>query len=426
MFVPPENWNGLTAYRVYGYRWVNLAVFGLTGFAMGFSVMGPTALVGSVAKEWSVGFSDANMALVVLGGVFGSLLGLPVGRACDRFGYKLPSVIGATVASVGLLLRGTANSWNAFLVYNAIAALGGSATMSGIGTLIRNWFPTQEIGQANGLSMVLAPLGGAAGTYAVFPLIESVGWSRMWLITGIVYAMATLLSWILFKEKPDLPPSPGSLRPVKREGFVRDLKQVMNRTNVLLQIVRIAFTGLLSLAPALLPVVFASRAIPPKGIGIVMGLFNLVGVPAMVVLPGQAFRLGLPKLAMACSMFVAAIAFIAAFYAPISAGSIWLAIALSTVVGTALAVIGPISMSIGMMQPGVNSGNVGTLSGVGSAVMGVGRLVLPPIVGALVDGIGATAGAWLVTVVVLIAGVVTVVLIPEPKAQVDVAPAMVS
>jgi MFS family permease len=411
-------------HRAYGYRWINLAVFGLMGFAMGFSVMGPTALVGSVAEEWAVGFSDANLALVVFGGIFGSLLGLPSGRACDKFGYKLPSVIGATVASVGLLLRGTASSWTAFLIFNAIAALGVSATMSGIGTLVQNWFPTDEIGQANGLSMILAPLGGAAGMYAVFPLIESVGWSRMWLIMGIVYAMPTALSWILFREKPDIPPSPRFSRSVRGGGFVRDLKQVMNRTNILLQIVRVAFTGLLSLAPALLPVVFASRNIPRNTIGIVMGLFNLVGVPAMAVIPGQAFRVGRPKLTMTFSMFVAAIAFIAVFYAPISDSLVWLAIVLSALVGTALAVIGPISMSIGMTQPGVNSGNVGTLSGVGSAVMGLGRLVLPTIVGALVDNVGAAAGAWVVAIVVLIAGVVTAVFIPESKLQVDAAPAM--
>jgi nitrate/nitrite transporter NarK len=77
--------------------------------------------------------------------------------------------------------------------------------------------------------------------------------------------------------------------------------------------------------------------------------------------------------------------------------------------------MGPISMGIGMMQPGVNAENVGTLFGVGSTVMGLGRLVLPPIVGALVDGVGATAGAWVLTIVVLVAGVVTAVSIPEPR-----------
>jgi MFS family permease len=406
-------------HSVYGYRWVNLAVFGLTGFGMGFSVMGPTALVGSVTEEWSVGFSDANLALVVLGGIFGTLLGLPAGRACDRFGYKLPSVIGATVTSVGLLLRGTAGSWQAFLLYNAIASLGASATMSGLGTLVQNWFPADEIGQANGLSMILAPLGGAVGMYAVFPLIESAGWSRMWLILGVVYAVPTVLGWIFYRERPDVPPSPSSSRPARGEGFVQDLKQVMNRTNVLLQIVRIAFTGLLSVAPALLPVLFVSRNIPPNTIGVVMGLFNLVGVPAMAVLPGLAFRAGRPKLAMAASLFVAALAFIAAFYAPISTSSIWIAVALSMLVGTALAVVGPISMSVGMMQPGVNAGNVGTLSGVASAVMGLGRLVLPPITGALVDNVGVTAGAWVLAIVVAVAGVVTVAFVPEVKPQVD-------
>ncbi len=405
-------------YRVYGRRWVNLAVFGLMGFAMGFSVMGPTAVVGNVAKEWSVGFADANLALVVLGGVFGCLLGLPSGRACDKLGYKLPLVIGATIASAGLLLRGTANSWSMFLVYNAIVALGTSATMSGIGTLVQNWFPTEEIGQASGLSMFLAPLGSAAGMYAVFPLIESVGWSKTWLIMGLVYALVTVLSWVLLKEKPEVPPSPRPSRAAQNRGFVQDLRQVMNRTNILLQIVAVALTGLMSLAPALLPVVFASRTMSPNTIGMVMGLFNLVGVPAMAAIPGWAFRRGQPALTMTIGMFVAALAFIVAFYAPISAGSVWPAIALSLIIGTALAAIGPISMSIGMIQPGVNSGNVGTLSGVASSVMGLGRLVIPSIAGGLVDHVGITAGAWAVTIPVLVSGVVAALLISVPKPQV--------
>jgi len=406
-----------TAHKAYGYRWVNLATFGLMGFAMGFSVMGPAALVGSVAKEWSVRFSDANLALVALGGVFGSLLGLPVGRASDRYGYKPPLVIGATVASVGLLLRATATSWSAFLITNAIAALGASTTVSGIGTLVQNWFPTEEIGQANGLSMILAPLGGAVGMYAVFPLIESVGWPTMWTIVGIVYAVATTLSWVLLREKPDLPPSPRIAHPVKGTGLIQDLKQVMNRTNILLQTVRIAFMGLLSLAPALLPVVLASREIPPSTIGIVVGLFKLVGVPAMAVIPDWAFRIGRPKLTIAISLLAAAIAFIAVFYAPISVSSVWIAIVLSMVVGAAIAAVAPIATSLGMVQPGVNPGNVGTLSGVSSTVMSLGRLVLPPIVGAQVDRLGPIAGAWVVTIVVLIAALVIAAFIPEYRSQ---------
>ena len=149
----------------------------------------------------------------------------------------------------------------------------------------------------------------------------------------------------------------------------------------------------------------------------VMGLSNLAGVPAMAAIPGWAFRKGRPELTMTVSMFVAAVAFIAAFYAPISAGSVWLAIVLSLIVGTALAAIGPISMSIGMIQPGVNSGNVGTLSGVASSVMGLGRLVIPSIAGGLVDHVGIAAGAWAVTIPVLVSGVVAALLISVPKPQ---------
>jgi hypothetical protein len=70
-----------------------------------------------------------------------------------------------------------------------------------------------------------------------------------------------------------------------------------------------------------------------------------------------------------------------------------------------------------MVQPGVHAGNVGTLTGVGSTVMGLGRLVLPPIVGALVDSTGVTAGAWVLAIVVAAAGAVTAIFIPESKPE---------
>jgi hypothetical protein len=56
--------------------------------------------------------------------------------------------------------------------------------------------------------------------------------------------------------------------------------------------------------------------------------------------------------------------------------------------------------------------------------MGLGRVVLPPVVGVLVDDVGVEAGAWAVTVVVAVAGAVTALLIPEPSPHVDAAATM--
>lgn len=411
-------------HRIYGYRWVNLLLFALLSFAMAFSIMGPAVLVGSVAGEWSVSFSAASLALVVLGGLFMGVMGLPAGIASNKWGYKLPLMLGATVATAGALLRSTATSWGLFVLYNGIAGLGAGATLSGVGTLVRKWFPLQEIGQANGLSMLAMPMGAAVGMGVAFPLIDALGWSGMWLVLGIIYAVATLLGWVLLRETPGLPSSPEPPQmPQASAGFIHELKQVMNRTNILLQFVVVAVIGLVSMAPALLPVAFAAQNVPAGTSGLVVALFNLAGVPAMALVPGWAFRKGLSKLTMAASMLIAGLGFIAMFYMPLSGGMVWTATVLALIAGAALGAATPVAISIAMTQPGVTPGNVGTLSGVTMSIMGLGRLVLPPIVGWLVDNVGTAAGAWVLTLVLLVAGAVVAIWIAEPKPQSPAGPA---
>jgi len=403
-------------FQVFKYRWVNLIVIGLLGFGMAFSLMGPAALVNNVAKEWSVSFSQSTLALVLLGGLASGLLGLPAGIASDRWGFKLPLVSGASVASVGLLLRGTAATWNMFLLYNAITAIGVGFTMSGIGTLVRKWFPMDEIGQANGLSMIMAPVGAGVGMAVAFPLVNSIGWSNMWFVLGIVYAVVTILAWILLKENPPLPPAPLPFKQeVTKRGFIQEVKQVMNRTNIILQFVLIATVGLVTMAPVMIPVAFAAKNIPENTVGFVLAIFSFIGLPSMALIPGWAFKKGLGKLSMAICMLLAGLSFLAIFYLPMSVDNLTGVVIMILISGASLSAAIPIVMSMAMSQPGVHPGNVGILSGLIMTIMGLGRLVLPPIVGGLVDNVGPSAGAWVLTIILLLAGLVIVLFVPEDK-----------
>jgi MFS family permease len=404
------------SYQVYRYRWVNLLVSSLIGFGIGFAILGPTVLVSSVAKEWSVSFTQSTIALVLLGGLALGVLGLPAGIASDKWGFKLPLVSGATVASIGLLLRGSASTWNMFLLFNAITAIGAGFTMSGIGTLVRKWFPLEEVGQANGLSMIMTPVGTGAGMAVAFPLIDSVGWEQMWMIFGIVYTAVTILGWVLLRENPPSPPGP--IQPqslVKSSGLIHEAKTVMNRTNILLLIVFIAVTGLISMAPAILPVTLGVQNLPANTIGLVLAALNFVGLPAMALIPGWAFRKGLSKLSMTVAMFAAGLSFIIIFYLRSENENIWIIMLLVIIAGVALAASIPIAMSMAMCQPGVHPGNVGILYGLIMTVMGLGRLILPPVVGGLVDNVGMKAGAWALAILLFVAGFILLVFIPEEK-----------
>lgn len=396
-------------FQVYKYRWINLIIQGLLGFATAYALVGPAVLVDSVSQEWSVSFSQATLALVLLSGLASSILSVPAGIASNKWGYKLPLVCGATVASIGMLLRGAASTWNLFLLSNAILAIGAGFTMSGAGTLIRKWFPIDEVGQANGLISLLNPLGAGVGMLIAFPLIEAVGWSGMWLIIGMVYTLATVLGLILLRENPPSPPAPLPPMPVEAgRGFIQEARQVLNRTNILLQFVLIAAVGLIIMAPALLPVVFGMQQIPANTIGIMLSIFNFVAIPAMALVPGWSLRNGVAKLSLIVGLFAAGLGFIAIFYLPSGSANALISTVLVIITGFAIGAMIPTTMSIMMIQPGVHPSNVGIISGVSMMMMGLGRLLIPLAVGGLVDNVGMIAGAWMLTILLFIAGTVII------------------
>ena len=92
-----------------------------------------------------------------------------------------------------------------------------------------------------------------------------------------------------------------------------------------------------------------------------------------------------------------------------------MAILLSLVFGFAMASVMSISMGVGQMQPGVNPGNAGILSGVFLTSIGLGAAVFPSLVGGMVDTTGVMGGAWLLTGLAAVSVIVLALFVPEPK-----------
>ena len=98
------------SYQVSGYRWVMLGIFTLVAFiaGMGFNAVAP--LLDIVAKQWSVSFGSAAMLMSVFG--FAQLLmSIPSGWLSGKIGYRWPIAGGATLLSIGFLLRPLASDF---------------------------------------------------------------------------------------------------------------------------------------------------------------------------------------------------------------------------------------------------------------------------------------------------------------------------
>ena len=111
------------SYQISGYRWVNLIVYTVVTFMAGMGFLAMAPLLDTMAERWTISFAAASLLMSVIG-LFQLILSIPVGWAAAKVGFKLPVAIGASLLALGFLLRGTADSFGAFMLYTVIAGLG--------------------------------------------------------------------------------------------------------------------------------------------------------------------------------------------------------------------------------------------------------------------------------------------------------------
>lgn len=399
-------------YKVFGYRWVNLLVYTIVTFVagMGFLAMAPVLQV--MAERWSVGFGAASLFMSVIG-LFQVLLSIPSGWASGKVGFKPPVAIGVSLLALGFLLRGTAPSYGLFMLYTIVAGVGWGLIWAPVGNLAATWFPGREIGLANSLWTVGFLAGQAFGSLTSIPFMMSLGWGSMWLIYGLITAVVAVAAWILLRPRPPLPPEPRP--PVQPATMGQGIKQTMNRTNLALQYTVFASVGSLAVAPAVVPPLLIAKGVAPPLAGVVAGLALVGGMLGSLLVPPFAFGRRKARITMLVCAVVAPLAFIAIFYAPVAGGGVGLAIALSLLFGFTMAPVLAISMGVGQMQPGVNPGNAGILAGVFLTSIGLGAAVFPSVVGAMVEGAGVLAGAWLLAILVAVSILILALFVPEPE-----------
>ncbi len=185
------------------YRWYLLGLTLLTNILC--SAM-PTMGMSVLSKEIS---SDLHLNVVQVGIIWGigslpaiitSLLG---GAAGDKFGPKKMLIVSSLV--VGLLgaARGLAPSYGVLLVIVVLlGAITPFITLNGIKT-VGQWFPTSQLGLANGfLSMGMALgffLGSMLSASVLSPLLG--GWRQVLMLYGICGASLSIL-WFFTRSAP--------------------------------------------------------------------------------------------------------------------------------------------------------------------------------------------------------------------------------
>ena len=197
-----------SSYKVYGYRWVVLAVFML--ITISIEIMWICfAPVASLAASF-YGISDLQVGFLAMSFMIVYIpLSIPIAWMIDTMGYRKAVSIGAGLMAVAGLLRGVFGASYLGVLLSTLA-LGAAQPfmLNAISPVAARWFPLQERATASGLAIVANFIGIAIGQVLSPILVLSYGIPGMLLIFGIYGAVSAVLFVAFTREAPPTPPCP--------------------------------------------------------------------------------------------------------------------------------------------------------------------------------------------------------------------------
>ena len=199
--------------RKLDYRWLILAAGFLILFFSGGSRFAFGLMLKPMSEDLDVSRSTLSLAVTMFMVV--SAVAMPfVGRLVDRWSLRGTIAIGAGIAAAGLVLLGQVqNSWQVFIVYGLIYALGNSGTsIAPVVVMVSQWF-TERRGVATSMAVSGNAIGQLFIVAALASLLVAIGWRSSFTILAIAN-VAVLLPLTLLVVRPGPPaPEPESASP---------------------------------------------------------------------------------------------------------------------------------------------------------------------------------------------------------------------
>ena len=196
------------SYRVYGYRWVVLAMFMLINLTIQilwicFAPISGTAAQFYGVTDLQIGFLAMSFMVVYIP------FSIPISWLIDTLGYRKAVSIGvAMMAIFGLLRAVFAANYGWVLAATLGLALAQPFILNAVSTVAAKWFPIEERATASGLAIVASFLGVAVGQVTSPLLVLSGGIPNMLMIFGVVAAVSAVLFVLFTREAPPTPPCP--------------------------------------------------------------------------------------------------------------------------------------------------------------------------------------------------------------------------
>jgi sugar phosphate permease len=220
--------------KVYGYRWVVLAVFMLVNVIMQMHWLNFAPITSEAVKfynvtELQIGLFSMSFMIMFL------FMCIPASYIIDTYGIKIGVGIGAVLTAIFGMTKGIyADSYNAILISSFGLAAAQPFILNAITRVAADWFPLEERATAAGLAVLSQYLGDLVAMALTPILFKFQGMKEMLMSYGIASVVIGVIFFIFIKDKP---PTPPSLKHEVRHSVFIGLKHMFKIKDMILLLV---------------------------------------------------------------------------------------------------------------------------------------------------------------------------------------------
>ncbi len=278
-----------TEFRVYGYRWVMLAVYMLA--IMVNQIMWITFAPITIDATSFYGVSDIKIGILSMSFMIVYLVvSVPASWIIDTYGIRVGVGAGVVLTGVFGMLRGlVSDNYNLLLLAQIGIAIGQPFLLNSITKVAARWFPIKERATASGLGTLAMYMGILAGISLTPFLANGHGIGGMLFIYGIISLTAAVIFFIFARERPLTAPC----RPDQEErALAVDGLKLLFRNKDFLWLMVIFFIGLgvFNSVTTWIENILSPRGFSAEQAGITGGLMIMGGIAGALVMPLMSDR----------------------------------------------------------------------------------------------------------------------------------------
>jgi len=301
-------------YRVYGYRWVVLAIYMYISALTQLYWLNFAAIETYVEDLLKIPASDVMWFTLVFP-LVQVILTIPAGIIIDKVGFKWGVGIGALFTGVFAMLRVIDPASFVLLVAAQVGiSIGQPFVLNGITKLATVWFSPKEEGTAVGLGSLALFIGMMVALGLTPALVQDMGFGPMLWAYGIAGIVGALAFMLLVRAKPLTPSrAPDEDQSEIKWGGMGVL--LGNRNFILLGFVALVGIGAFNgLATWLEKILFEMHNISLTDAGTISSFLILGGLIGCVVIPLISDKIGRRKPFLMLASLVGAICVIALIF----------------------------------------------------------------------------------------------------------------